>query len=80
MARINLLDTRTTSFGDLIGNGKIYRVPLFQRDYSWKKEHWEDLWQDILSLHQNPASSHYMGALVLQGTSSSDKEFQIIDG
>jgi uncharacterized protein with ParB-like and HNH nuclease domain len=80
MARINLLDTRTTSFGDLIGNGKIYRVPPFQRDYSWNEENWEDLWQDILVLHTNPDSSHYMGALVLQNTSTSDKEFTIIDG
>jgi len=46
MVRINLLDTRTTSFGDLISNGKIYRVPPFQRDYSWTVENWEDLWQD----------------------------------
>lgn len=80
MARINLLDTRTTSFGDLIGNGKIYRVPTFQRDYSWNEENWEDLWQDILALHLNPDSSHYMGALVLQSSSGSDKEFTIIDG
>lgn len=80
MARINLLDTRTTSFGDLIGNGKIYRVPLFQRDYSWNEENWEDLWQDILGLHANPDSSHYMGALVLQSSGTSDKEFTIIDG
>lgn len=80
MARINLLDTRTTSFGDLIGNGKIYRVPLFQRDYSWSEENWEDLWQDILLLHEKPDSSHYMGALVLQNSDTSDKEFTIIDG
>jgi len=80
MARINLLDTRTTSFGDLIGNGKIYRVPPFQRDYSWHEENWEDLWQDILTLHANPDSSHYMGALVLQNSSVSDREFTIIDG
>jgi uncharacterized protein with ParB-like and HNH nuclease domain len=80
MARINLLDTRTTSFGDLIGNGKIYRVPSFQRDYSWNEENWEDLWQDILGLRTNPDSSHYMGALVLQSSSTSDKEFTIIDG
>lgn len=80
MARINLLDTRTTSFGDLIGNGKIYRVPTFQRDYSWDEENWEDLWQDILVLHNNPDSSHYMGAVVLQSSSRSDKEFTVIDG
>ncbi len=80
MARINLLDTRTTSFGDLISNGKIYRVPSFQRDYSWNEENWEDLWQDILGLHANPDASHYMGAIVLQSSSTSDKEFTIIDG
>lgn len=80
MARINLLDTRTTSFGDLIGNGKIYRVPPFQRDYSWEEENWEDLWQDILVLHTHSDSSHYMGALVLQSSSTSEKEFTIIDG
>jgi uncharacterized protein with ParB-like and HNH nuclease domain len=80
MARINLLDTRTTSFGDLIGNGKIYRVPPFQRDYSWHEENWEDLWQDVLILQTHPDSSHYMGAIVLQSSSTSDKEFTIIDG
>lgn len=80
MARINLLDTRTTSFGELISNGKRYQVPLFQRDYSWKEENWEDLWQDILTLHKNPDSSHYMGAIVLQGSGGSEKEFTIIDG
>jgi len=80
MARIKLLDTRTTSFGELIANGKIYRVPLFQRDYSWTEENWEDFWQDILGLHANPDSSHYMGALVLQSSSVSEKEFTIIDG
>lgn len=80
MARINLLDTRTTSFGDLISNGKIYRVPPFQRDYSWTVENWEDLWQDILTLHRDPNASHYMGALVLQSSGTSEKEFTIIDG
>lgn len=79
MARINLLDTRTTSFGDLIGNGKLYKVPDFQRDYSWQEEHWEDLWQDILVLTEND-SSHYMGAIVLQNSETSDKDFTIIDG
>ncbi len=80
MVRINLLDTRTTSFGDLISNGKIYRVPPFQRDYSWTVENWEDLWQDILMLHNNVSISHYMGAIVLQRSGTTDQSFTIIDG
>jgi hypothetical protein len=80
MAPIHLLDTRTASFGDLLGSGKRYQVPLFQRDYSWTEENWEDLWQDILGLHRNPNTSHYMGAIVLQNAKESDQQFTIIDG
>ncbi|MBT9313356.1 DUF262 domain-containing protein [Leptothoe kymatousa] len=80
MARINLLDTRTSNFGELIGNGKTYQVPIFQRDYSWGPENWEDLWQDIVSLYEGKSTSHYMGAIVLQNHSTTDKHFTVIDG
>ncbi|MFM1842170.1 MAG: hypothetical protein RLZZ490_906 [Cyanobacteriota bacterium] len=80
MARTNLLDARTSNFGDLMGNGKIYHVPLFQRDYAWQEENWEDLWRDIVALAENPDGSHYLGAIVLQNSPKSDKVFTIIDG
>lgn len=78
MAKANLLKTETRSFLDLMGNGKIYRVPPYQRDYSWDEEHWEDLWSDISVLRNKPDERHYMGALVVEGIS--DREFMIIDG
>ncbi|MEL7052816.1 MAG: DUF262 domain-containing HNH endonuclease family protein [Cyanobacteria bacterium J06588_5] len=78
MSQKILLNTRTTNFGELISNGRRYRVPLFQRDYSWKPENWEDLWQDIIDSHNNQ-ETHYMGAIVLQG-STGDRELTIIDG
>lgn len=78
MARVNLLETRTANFGDLMSSSRTYRVPPFQRDYSWEAENWEDLWRDILALRDDPESSHYMGAVVLQ--SQDEKEFTIIDG
>ena len=58
MARINLMDSRTTNFLELIGNGKVYRVPPYQRDYSWKEEHWEDLWSDLLALREHSDDRH----------------------
>jgi uncharacterized protein with ParB-like and HNH nuclease domain len=80
MARLNLLDARTTNFGELMGNGKIYHVPLFQRNYAWQEENWEDLWRDIVALAENANRSHYLGAIVLQNSSDSDKRFTLIDG
>jgi Protein of unknown function DUF262/Protein of unknown function (DUF1524) len=78
MATTNLLNTRTINLLELIANGRVYRVPPFQRDYSWEEEQWEDLWNDILELRGKTNDRHYMGALVVEG--KSDREFLIIDG
>jgi uncharacterized protein with ParB-like and HNH nuclease domain len=77
MAVNNLLDTSTVSLSDIIGNGKVYKVPSYQRDYSWKQDHWEDLWADILII-LNGDSIHYMGSIVLQN--KGDKTYSVIDG
>jgi uncharacterized protein with ParB-like and HNH nuclease domain len=77
MAAGNLLDTKTFSLNDILGNGKIYHVPQFQRDYSWDRDNWEDLWNDI-EIAESTQSAHYMGSIVLQNNGG--KDYQIIDG
>ena len=72
-------NTTNNTFRQLMGNGLSYRVPLFQRDYSWGPDEWDDLWQDIVALFEaDPEPAHYMGYLVLQ--SSDNRAFDIIDG
>lgn len=40
-------------------------IPLFQRAYSWDKENWQTLWDDVLTqYHAGPNSTHFMGAIV----------------
>jgi len=71
--------TENNTFRKLMGNGLTYRIPRFQRDYSWDTDEWEDLWTDIhATLEVDGEPSHYMGYLVLQ--SSDDKFFDVIDG
>lgn len=72
-------NTSNETFRQLIGNGLLYRVPPFQRDYSWSDTEWDELWQDIEALFESdPEPAHYMGYLVLQ--SADNKQFDIIDG
>ena len=78
MAGSNILDTRTVNYMELIGNGRKYKVPAYQRDYSWSEEQWEDLWNDITDLAESSDRRHYMGALVIE--SESDRQFLVIDG
>lgn len=71
--------TENNTFRKLIGNGLTYRIPRFQRDYSWTDDEWEDLWMDLQgTLQPGGEPAHYMGYLVLQ--SADDKTFEVIDG
>jgi hypothetical protein len=62
----------------IIGNGKSYQVPIYQRDYSWDKDDWEDLWNDIAEIPSD--KTHYLGYLVLQPIKDGEESFWIIDG
>ncbi len=78
MGRTTLPDTRTVNYQELIGNGRAYFVPPYQRDYSWRQEQWEDLWNDISEMRDHEDGRHYMGALVVEARS--DRRFVVIDG
>jgi hypothetical protein len=77
MAKAQFLETTTATLQDLFSNGKLYRVPLYQRDYMWGPEQWEMLWEDVL-VCKDSDSPHYLGALVLQRISNDP--IQVIDG
>ena len=73
------LGTANATFRQLMGNGLSYRVPAFQRDYSWGAEEWDDLWQAIVALLEEDAEpAHYMGYVVLQ--SEGQRNYEVIDG
>ncbi|MEO1784842.1 DUF262 domain-containing HNH endonuclease family protein [Thermodesulfobium sp. 4217-1] len=73
-----LFDTKTLNFSELLGNSKIYKVPRYQRSYSWDISNWEDLWLDILALKNDEELVHYLGTIVLQ--TEDNKTFTVIDG
>ena len=71
--------TENITYRKLLGNGLNYRIPRFQRDYSWSDEEWEDLWADIVETTRDGGEpAHYMGYLVLQ--SKDERTFEVIDG
>lgn len=40
-------------------------IPLFQRPYSWKRSHWQTLWDDVMVQYDtDDRSSHFMGTIV----------------
>lgn len=39
-------------------------IPVYQRDYTWKKQNCEKLWSDIQELVLNKRHSHFLGTIV----------------
>ncbi len=70
--------TQFSNFNTIIGNGKSYKIPVYQRDFSWEKDEWEDLWSDIEDIPND--KTHYLGYLVLQKIDENIDSFLIIDG
>lgn len=52
-----------------------FRIPPYQRPYSWTSEQVDDLWDDVL---ENAATGHFLGSLVLADERESQP--QVIDG
>ena len=70
--KINLIDYQKPTIEVLFTNRK-YRVPKFQRPFSWNKDKAEKFWDDIF----NEEEDYFMGTIVL---SKRNGCFEIIDG
>lgn len=66
-----------TTLQELVGGPKQFRVPLFQRTYTWKERDHAQLWRDILAQYElsrpgapsvNGQDGHFIGSFVLAPT------------
>jgi alkylated DNA nucleotide flippase Atl1 len=71
---------------DILDGSKQYRVPLYQRPYSWTKKQLQRLWSDIVELAETradqPSATHFTGSLVLSvgDVGPSGNTFLVVDG
>lgn len=83
------LDTAHGPFVDLMGLGRVFVVPDYQRHYSWKAhKQVAELWGDILRLYRRSvddgeSDSHFIGSVVIGSASTKalgPVECPVIDG
>ncbi len=61
-------DSKLQSLSEIFNN-RIFRIPDFQRGYSWEERQLDDFWEDIQNLHPNKI--HYIGLLTVEPISNS---------
>lgn len=62
--------------------GVQYVIPVYQRNYTWKKKHIQKLLKDIEDLLEGKTNSHFIGSIVYVVTSDifNQREWSIVDG
>ena len=58
------MDAHVKTVREILHSGDQFLVPFFQRHYSWRKEHWQRLLDDIVSLTEDDDTKHFLGPLV----------------
>ena len=80
------MQAKETSFLRFLRVPNQFRIPIFQRRYSWEEQHCEQLWQDVLRIAQDDnVSSHFLGSIVYiepngNQNISAVSELLVIDG
>lgn len=57
------IQPRFLNFSSLLAN-RLFRIPRYQRAYSWVKKQRDDLFSDIKSLKNNEETTHFMATVV----------------
>lgn len=65
----------------LEGADKQFIIPIYQRNYDWKKEHCEQLFNDLIDICKNNFRNHFLGSIVSIYFDDGDgQEYLVIDG
>ena len=71
-------------FTEFIDGNKQFIIPVFQRDYSWTSEQWDEMWMAVLSASESDEDGGYfLGSIVYVATDTVGATFQswiVIDG
>lgn len=71
------------SVSDLISGDLVFSIPYFQRPYRWEPKRLKQLNEDILTVVDERADSHFLGAIIIYGRPSNPsdpKVYEVIDG
>ena len=73
------MQAQNVTFQEIISGRKQFLIPVFQRDYKWREDNWQKLWDDIL---ESGRAGHFAGSIVhaLDTGSATIPTYMVIDG
>jgi hypothetical protein len=77
-------DTKTITVGELLSGSNIFRMPIFQRPFSWDEERVLELFGDIHQAMQRRGEpgheDYFLGPIIIAKNGSSSSPLDVVDG
>lgn len=68
------------TIGELLKDGKIYVIPVFQRSFAWDDQQVLDFWEDIIAVYEGKTDGHFLGSMVFTEHEGGGNKIKILDG
>jgi uncharacterized protein with ParB-like and HNH nuclease domain/predicted transport protein len=68
---------------EILNGAKQFVIPVYQRTYTWEREHCQRLWTDIVAMQKSGREGHFVGSIVNIAEKDMPvgvQKFMIIDG
>ncbi|PZF88726.1 DUF262 domain-containing protein [Listeria ivanovii] len=75
---MSIINSNFRSLGSYIMEN-VYKIPNYQREYSWEESELEDLWMDLNQIINKDTESHFFGQIVIH-VDKKENDKLIIDG
>lgn len=74
------IEAKEVTVGKLFSPDFVFRIPIYQRPLSWEKDHYEQLFDDVLDSHNNNERQYFLGSIILQAVENDKCKFDLVDG
>jgi uncharacterized protein with ParB-like and HNH nuclease domain len=74
---IGITSLHTFSMETILSREVTYKLPTFQREYSWTKNEWSQLWEDAIASIKNK-TGHFFGFMTFKEETT--EKYSIIEG
>jgi len=75
---MGVFEPHTQTVRKILGGTNYYRIPIYQRPYSWGDEEIERLWDDISSAFNDRDEYYFLGPVIL--ARRKDRYLEVVDG
>ncbi|ASJ00038.1 DUF262 domain-containing protein [Thermococcus gorgonarius] len=73
-----IIEAKEVNVVELLSN-KFYRIPIYQRPFSWKEENFQEFVEDILDAIEDDQPSYFLGSILLR-SENDGMTYEIVDG